>query len=213
MNWDTVKKAKEASDNPIVTIDKNNRFNFNKVFSNLAQIDACSFLEILFFDKDRRIGFKFKKANDNKDDFRILGSSSQGYYVQSVEISKKDWVKSVIKNNKNCKLEVNRDGKIWYITLMPSFEYKVLRNCINEINPLISGIYRYINKSEIIYIGKGNIRTRFNDSQRENWDFELIEYSIIENDEDSLKWEAYWINLYLSEHERLPLYNRIKGRS
>jgi hypothetical protein len=38
-----------------------------------------------------------------------------------------------------------------------------------------------------------------------------IEYSVIGDDDNSLKWESFYIDSHLSEHQQLPVFNRIAG--
>lgn len=211
MEWQKVKRINIATDEPCISI-KPNRFYFNVVFVRVAQIESYSFMNIFCNDDERCIGFQFKKEKDSPDDYKINGSIKKGLYGQCREIVEKGWVRSVIQNNKNNQFYVSRDGKIWFIKLMPAFETSVLRSEYQKINAELCGIYRYVNKEhEIVYIGKGNIRKRLSENQREGWDFVKIEYSQIEDDEKAYEWELFWIDKYESEKGRIPIYNQIRG--
>jgi hypothetical protein len=95
---------------------------------------------------------------------------------------------------------------------MPSFETRVNRSDATRINFGDKGIYRYLKNTQIVYIGKGNVRDRLNEQQREDWDFDIIEYSIIEKQDEQFEWENYWIEKYKEENEGfLPTYNLISG--
>ena len=104
------------------------------------------------------------------------------------------------------------EKNLWIIQLHPAFELIDTKEG-NNINPEISGIYRYKNSSdEIVYIGRGKIKSRLKSDERKDWDFSTIEYSVVENEEDREKWEAYWIIRFKEENGgRLPYYNNVSG--
>ncbi len=65
----------------------------------------------------------------------------------------------------------------------------------------------------MIYIGKGCVRERYREFGRDNWGVTRIGYSIIENDEEAYKWEAWWIDRFRTEHGgSLPLFNQVGGQ-
>ena len=45
------------------------------------------------------------------------------------------------------------------------------------------------------------------------WDFDIIEYSLIEDEEEQFRWEAFWLDKFVEEHGKLPIYNRISGKA
>lgn len=125
------------------------------------------------------------------------------------------WLK-VISRESDLKLrrftpEWNSFESIWVISICPPFE-----NCVrngDEIPSDISGIYRYRRGDEIVYIGRGSVRSRSNDPIRENWDFDAIDYSIVPNETKQEKWESFWLDYYKEKHDgKLPIYNRIAGK-
>ena len=64
----------------------------------------------------------------------------------------------------------------WIATLCPSFEFSVSRNDHLRIPPDSAGIYRYMDDNKIVYIGKGVIRSRYNETGRSDWQFDLIQF-------------------------------------
>jgi len=48
--------------------------------------------------------------------------------------------------------------------------------------------------------------------QRKDWDFDAIEYSKVDNPDQQVKWEHYWIERYKDEHNgKRPFYNKVSG--
>jgi hypothetical protein len=96
----------------------------------------------------------------------------------------------------------------------PNFEIIVNYLDKNTIPEAFKGIYRYRNKEDqIIYIGKGGIKTRVNSPERRDWGIQKIEYSILLDDELSFYWENYYLDRYLSTHGSKPPFNVIMGKS
>ena len=88
---------------------------------------------------------------------------------------------------------------------------------IGGLGSEVKGIYRYRGGNdgdEVIYIGKGSIRDRFEQepSRREGWGVSIIEYSIIGDDRIAYEWEAWWIEQFKRQHNgRRPRYNQADG--
>jgi hypothetical protein len=101
---------------------------------------------------------------------------------------------------------------MWAIELCPSFELRNARESAN-IPADAAGIYRYIRESgEIVYIGRGPVRNRLNSYGRTDWDFDVIEYSIVQDPDQQVRWEAFWIDKFKDMNGgRLPFYNRVAG--
>lgn len=102
------------------------------------------------------------------------------------------------------------DKNFWIAQLCPAFEY--IANSESDLKDL-KGIYRYKRSSgEVVYIGKGNILSRLNSLDRQGWDFDIIEYSIIESLSEQSKWESFWLEKFQKEEGRRPFYNKIMGK-
>ena len=102
---------------------------------------------------------------------------------------------------------------------MPAFEESILPSQISRLDSRIKGIYRYRGGNdgeEIVYIGKGSIKDRFEqEPRRRNWKIARIEYSAIAGDDSeqqAYEWEAYWIQRFRHENNgNRPRYNRVDG--
>ncbi len=54
--------------------------------------------------------------------------------------------------------------------------------------------------------------TRLNALGRREWDFDVIEYSILEDSTEQSEWESYWLNKFVEREGKLPVYNKIGGK-
>jgi hypothetical protein len=212
MAWTKIKKTSFTSNEPVISIN-NNRFSYNAVFSKLAELEKNPFVTYYIDEQRRKIGFEFKSIED-EDSFKIILNPGKGNYSQSTELFSKKWIQKVSETKGMNRFKPIKDGKKYVITLLPIFENKVSRSEHLNIPVDATGIYRYIDQNNIVYIGKGNIRDRLKEPARKDWKFDTIEYSIIEDNELQFEWESYWIEQFKSENENiLPAYNLISGKS
>jgi len=80
--------------------------------------------------------------------------------------------------------------------------------------PAKGGIYRYVDKSEIVYYGRAkNIKLRARDSIRDNWVYDKIEYSLIDSESEQVFWESKFLDDFKASNNRLPRYNQLSGTS
>lgn len=101
------------------------------------------------------------------------------------------------------------DG-LWTINVRPSFETRV--ESADSIEAGLCGIYRYLAGGQVVYIGRGDIRSRAKSPERADWVIDVIEYSVVEDVIDQEKWEALWLDEHRNQYGTLPLYNRIGGK-
>ena len=107
---------------------------------------------------------------------------------------------------------MKKEGNIWTVQICPAFDQRKARESAT-IPSEATGIYRYVSENgEIVYIGRGGIRKRLGSPDRKDWDFDTIEYSIVINPDEQVKWETYWLNRYKEKNNgKLPLYNKVSG--
>lgn len=174
----------------------------------------------VFFDcENYKIAFRFHNDKNDNDSFCLIldNKLGGGLNISGVSIYKKyKWIDAVAKlKDKDFKKfipEYDNKERRWIISLMPSFEIQASREF--KISRNLKGIYRYVRKNgEIVYIGKGKISDRKNSIERRTWDFDKIEYSIIENSKLREKSESYWLEKYKEQNNNnLPFYNKISGK-
>jgi hypothetical protein len=106
-----------------------------------------------------------------------------------------------------------KEGQKWVIQLCPSFEVRRARES-SEIPSDAVGIYRYARENgEIVYIGRGEIRKRLACPDRVDWDFDVVEYSLVSDPDKQIKWEDYWLEKFQNANDKLPFYNKVSGFS
>ena len=213
MEWVKVKRLRPASDEPEVII-KHNRITFNVILDRLAELDKYSYVCIFSDDENRRLGFKFlRKKEEDSDAFKLSRAGSRGCWCFSSDLFSKNWVRKAAQNSDLNRFACARDDGMWTITLIPSFETSVTRSEAFRLGQNISGIYRYLSATgELVYIGKGNVKTRIVDKKRDDWKFDTVEYSIVSDDKEALAWERFYLDKFKNDNGGdLPLYNKING--
>jgi len=213
----------EGLECPFITVAPRSFF-FNSSFTRSADIADSEFVRILVDPVDRKLGFEFHRGNkapnsfvlsrSNKDKKRLgkfhgLSCASEGL------LSKYPWVRSVSKlQPKERRFTPRKEGGVWAIYLAPAFEEQNARES-KEIPAEAQGVYRYVREGgEIVYIGRGWVRRRLAEPQRQDWDFDRVEYSVIESPDKQVFWETYWIDRFKEDHKgALPFYNRVSGAS
>lgn len=211
MAWTKIKKTHFSSIEPVISLN-NNRFSYNSVFSKIAELEKKSFVMYYIDEENRKIGFEFTNV-ENENSFKIILNKSKGNYSQSTELFSKKWIQKVSKSKNLNRFKPLKEGKKYVITLIPIFEFKVSRDEFLKIPPEASGIYRYLDNQNIVYIGKGNIRTRLKELSRKDWKFDIIEYSTIGDNDLQFEWESFWIERFKLENDnKLPPYNLISGK-
>src|SRR4029450_1061133 len=204
----------EGSDSRFISITETH-FRFNTLFVRQASLDSSYRVTIFEDEQNRRLGFEFHKEqrpgsfalSSRKDRYEGLFCSNQGV------VPKRSWLVSVAKQTgKNRRFSPKKEGLRWVIQLFPAFEIKKARES-EDLSSKDLGIYRYLRENgEIVYIGRGPIKERLRCPERADWDFDVIEYSIVPNPDEQVKWEDYWIERFKAEHDaKKPFYNGVSG--
>lgn len=208
------KDSQKRNDLPQVSI-RVDTLAFNAAFTNKAQLAKYRKVTILVDEEDYKLGFKFHNQEDDTNSLTLYsdGISKSNRVVSARQLMNDyKWIAAISKFplilNKRFTADWNNIEQMWIISLCPTFE-----NTISSESELqgVTGIYRYKQGDEIVYIGKGNIRSRINSPERTDWHFETIEYSIIKDVSDQSKWESYWLDRHANQFGQLPFYNKIKA--
>jgi hypothetical protein len=137
---------------------------------------------------------------------------SSGFFVPCA------WIYKMIPRLKELKrgsLQMKRlalktdNGNDHYINLIPAFENKTTLDNLPEFN----GIYRlkdFNSNPEVVYIGHGNIKSRVQE-HIDDKTFQTVEYSIVDQEDDRKYYERFYLDNFLSTHNRLPKYNKQKS--
>lgn len=203
-------------DSPKVSIRKQH-IGFNGAFVKLADLQNFNKVHIFIDDENYKIGFKFYR--ENHPDYLTLFSDNPSHKTKAISASQLIREYSFLRKISELESRLDRqflvtkdlqDKNFWVAQLYPAFEKSAeskteLRN--------LKGIYRYKKSDgEIVYIGRGNILSRLNSQDRINWDFNLIEYSIISSPSGQAHWEAFWLNKFVEKNGKLPIYNLLRGK-
>ena len=171
-------------------------------------------------DDDYWLGFRTIEENDQPDSLGLVApNSAASRYVKASEIINKTPVLAHIqgleyKADRTFEIQWDKVNKLWFIRLRPVFERAALWSDRNHIPDDVLGIYRYWAKSgDLLYIGKGWIKARTNSSERQDWGIHKVEYSILKDDDESLRWESFYLEEHKNRYGVLPPYNRISGHS
>ncbi len=170
------------------------------------------------------LGFKFASELSQPNTLSLVASGrskggSAGCTIKASElINKSPILKNVQKlpdkTDRTFEIKYDKKEKIYFISLRPNFEIHVNWNDRNKIPDTYSGMYQYLNKDgKVIYIGKGNIKSRANSPERREWGVAQIQYSVIFDDDKSFFWENYYLQKFVTSNGAKPPFNVIMGKS
>jgi hypothetical protein len=188
------------------------------MFGRIADLQPGRLVTIYVDSENLKIGFDFhgeKTANSflltqNTGRQNSFSCAGQGL------LQKYPWIQSVSRlGTRNRRFTPSKEGKLWVIQLCPAFEERRARESADNIPSEVPGVYRYVRESgEIVYIGRAEVKKRLSQPERRNWDFDRIEYSVLSDPDQQVKWEDYWITRFKESNKgRLPIYNKISGAS
>lgn len=221
--WVQVRRGggETPEETPLVTI-RPKGIAFNAAFVRSARLLAKKRVSAEADHDSFQIGFKFLDSPSVDDSYansyaltRDGGGRGEGRSAQAGALLRIPWIAAV------ARIEDNRLRRftptwfpaksLWVVSLCPAFETRV--SAASEIPAGARGIYRYRRGGETVYVGRGLIRSRLNAPERSEWDFETIEYSLIPDQKLQAHWESFWLDAFVGKHGKLPIYNRIAGKS
>jgi hypothetical protein len=216
--WESVQINHLEIQKPLVTI-RRNAIAFNSYFVKVADLDKASHVSIKVKPKSMQIGFRFHADRKKIDSFALgkdgggSGRSGNNRIIQAQSfLNNYPWLKAVStldQRTRQFEPQWNSIHSFWIISICPPFENRVSDR--SEIPNDLHGIYRYKLGDEVVYIGRGAVRSRARSPERDDWLFETIEYSIVPDETEQKKWEAFWLDRFVEQKGKLPKYNRIAG--
>jgi len=218
--WIEVQREDQGPEAKAIVTLMPNAVAFNSHFMRSSpKLQAARFATVLVDDETRRVGFRFTK--EPLDNSLSLSPNSRkgnaaGRVVQAQALmSRCPWLRAAaaVKKVGSRRFVPTWDSvdRLHYISLRPSFEHFVTDE--SAIDAKVIGIYRYRRGEETVYIGQGVVRSRASQDARAGWSFDRIEFSVVADEADRLRWEAFWIDEHRRERGSLPEYNRIGGRT
>jgi hypothetical protein len=203
---------------PSVTI-KADAMYFSAKFVEVANVEHAEWCQLIEnYDDHCWIGFKFVEGEKPRDSLRFAtnGSDSKsriirtGAFVNGSPLLGQTAHRE--RHERTFELNLDRRKELWFTRLRPTFERMALYENSSSIPSEARGIYRYLDvNGELLYIGKGNIRDCLASRGRDEWGIYKIEFSIIANDEHSLRWMHHYLTEYRSNHGEVPAMKRIRG--
>ena len=201
---------------PLVSV-RRDQIAFNAHFVSSENLERKSHVSVFPDSELYRLGFKFHDSPE--DDAYALtsdggGSGGRGRCFQVAALMRDHLWLAAVANIEDSRLRrfkpkwISTDA-MWVISLSPAFEHRVSDR--SDIPSQTRGIYRYKRGDDIVYIGRGQVRSRLGSKHRAEWDFETIEYSLVADEAHQAKWETFWLDRFVEQYGKLPLYNRISG--
>lgn len=222
MVWELVIREDkfQGSEKPFISIS-HGHIAFNAMFTKIAEIAPDKRVSIQTDPETLRLAFEFH-SDDRPNSFALSRASSDkrgkkrtGLFCSAGFIRNYPWIESITKLPLKDRRFYNpkKEGKMWVIQLCPAFEERKARESAN-IPSEATGIYRYLRENgEIVYIGRGEIKKRLSSPERKNWDFDVVDYSIIKDPDQQIYWEQFWIDKFKEANNCLPFYNKVSGSS
>jgi len=222
MTWEIIQRDDnfEGTDVPFISIS-HERFLFSAIFVKIAELNLNKRFTVHADVNNFKLGFQFHEDDrPNSFGLYLLRSGTKGMNSSAKSIVRKfAWINSITRlapkhRRFEPKLENSPVGKIWSIQLHPAFEEKRARESM-DIPSNARGIYRYVRESgEVVYIGRGDINSRLRSPDRQTWEFDTIEYSVVADPDQQVHWETYWLDIHKADHGgKLPFYNKVSGAS
>lgn len=216
-----VKLQREGSETPtpepLVTIRRGG-VAFNAPFVRLARVLDKTRASVHVDADSLRIGFKFHDDAADPDSYALThdgGGRGDARWIQATTLIHEPWVAAVArlpqKRLRRFTPVWSSVDAMWVVELCPAFEIRA--SAASEIPSDVRGVYRYCRGDDIVYIGRGVVRSRFGAPERAEWDFGTIEWSVVLGEDQQRHWESYWLDKYVEKHGKLPFYNRIRGAS
>ena len=170
-------------------------------------------------ESDYKFGVAFSKEK-NEGSFKIINTMRGKYkdktmarsVTASAFFNNTPIFKELTKNNHKNRfsLKFYKEYDCYIFNVIPSFE---ISKKPNEIPGDITGIYKCFNRDKhILYIGKGNIKSRIKEHLGKGWELLKVDYSVIKDNDEMFKYEAYHLEQYKKENGAYPPENIIGGR-
>lgn len=202
-----------------ITISKSGFF-FSAEFidkNKLTDNNYCQFFTSN--DSEYKFGVTFSKEK-NEGSFKIINTLKGKYRDKSMARSVtasaffnstpifKELTKNKCKNRYS--LKYSQADNCFIFNVIPSFE---ISKKPNDIPGDITGIYKCYDKEKyVLYIGKGNIRSRIKEHLSKGWELSKVDYSVIKDNDEMFKYESYHLEQYKKDNGAYPPENLIGGR-
>jgi len=207
---------------PVIRVRQSGDLALSVDFVRHARIAECTRANVFVSADGYRLGLRFHSELEDHDSFQLCKDGGSGLknpkndarvlQLSGIKSKSATYAKLTGAAQAERTFEPQKDVHgMWVVELRPCFEH-THRGMRGELSSSESGIYRYLLSGETVYIGRANLLERMREPHRQEWDFDEVQYSVINNAEAEAKWEAYWLSRFSDHYNRLPVYNRIAGR-
>lgn len=152
----------------------------------------------------------------NQEEYRDVSSNIKSTTINCMDIVKRYGKLLKISNSKDKasrRLPLIYDSKVQG-HYMPLPQVLELETHDHRQLPDEKGIYALIDKlDEVVYFGQGDIKKRVNTHKSDKLNFNKIQYSFVDNQDDRDFWESSLIDQFRKERGRLPYYNKQNGNN
>ncbi len=202
-----------------ITISKSGFF-FSAEFiekNNLRLNQYCQFFTSS--ENDYKFGVSFSK--DKKEgSFKLMNNMNGKYRDKSMArcvaasafFNSNPTFNELKKNNHKNRfgLKFCKENNCYIFNVIPSFE---ISKKPTDIPKDITGIYKCLNKQKhVLYIGKGNLKSRIKEHLSKGWDLHRVDYSVIKDQSEMFKYESYHLEQHKKDNGVYPPENMIAGR-
>ena len=152
----------------------------------------------------------------NQEEHRDVSSNIKSTTINCMDIIKRFPKLYKLSNSKDkasrrLPLKYDQEVKGHYMSLPHILE---LETHDHRQLPDEKGIYALIDKlDEVVYFGQGDIKKRVNAHKIDKLNFNKIQYSFVDNQDDRDFWESSLIDNFRKERGRLPYYNKQNGNN
>jgi hypothetical protein len=218
MPWETVRRGTpntSGSSASFVTL-RRSAVAFSAHFIRSNNLLKMTRVTIKTDRESRRLGFVFHIEADDPESLALTQDGGQkssgsdaGRAVQTAALMRQPWMKALLANRMTRRFVPYKEFDLWVIDLGPGFEVEVTDPL--EVPSEVTGVYRYLDGDEVTYIGRGRIRQRVQESHRDHWAFDRVQFSPLNDTAAEQHWEQVLLEEYEAANGRLPRENRVRG--
>nr|BDD45720.1 hypothetical protein 24 [bacterium] len=209
----TLSPHNSASKEPYVKIS-DGRLNFRKDAIAACGINHKTSVKLEFNDETGELDMTFSEDKPSRTNALFnIHSKKKGQFAVSVQglTNHIPGLREALAEGKKAYME-RRRGNTWCIKIDPPPEWITAKG-IKEIPSGEYGIYKYLLKGKVVYIGEGILRERAREHKQKGWKYDTYQYALIESKKKGVKLEADLLKEHRQEHNGLnPRYNKNNGK-
>lgn len=220
MPWEELPKPAHHSSKATVTIRSNLAIAISGTAMRAFDLEKYARASVLVDREVYAIGLRFHSDELDDSSYALIGDGggksrdSRGKVIQAISVLRKvPFVVATVRDGSK-RFPLRRENDLLVIDVGPGFQE--VANYPADVPSEVEGVYRYIRsdegRDEVVYIGRGRVRSRMQDPQREAWRFDRVEWSAVDGIEAQTEWEAVLIEAHKKSNSgRLPEYNKVSG--